>query len=57
MGIGDKRIMDVIISDGVKKYTFYNIPKRLAKAIILLLNYCENGDENIISAVEEEHEN
>ena len=48
--------MNVVISDWVKKYTFYNIPKRLAKAIILVLRYCEIGDENIISAEEEEHE-
>jgi len=48
--------MNVIISDGIKKYIFYNISKRLAKAIILLLNYCANGDENIVSAEEEWHE-
>ena len=46
--------VNITISDGVNRHIFYNIPKRLAKAIILLLNYCANGDENIVSAVEEE---
>lgn len=48
--------VNITISDGVNRHIFYNIPKRLAKAIILLLNCCENGDENIVSAVEQERE-
>ena len=38
------------ISMGTKDYEFYNVPEKVAKAVITLLYECENEDSNICSA-------
>lgn len=34
-------------------YEFYNVPVKVAKAIITLLHECENDDSDIVSAESE----
>lgn len=41
------------ISMGTKDYEFYNVPEKVAKAIITLLYECEKDDSNICSAESE----
>lgn len=41
------------ISIGTKNYEFYNVPEKVAKAVITLLYECENEDSNICSAESE----
>ena len=41
------------ISIGAKDYEFYNVPEKVAKAIITLLYECENDDSKICSAESE----
>jgi len=41
------------ITEGFKDYEFYNVPEKVAKAIITLLHECEKDDSPIISAISE----
>lgn len=41
------------ISIGTKDYEFYNVPEKVAKAVITLLYECENDDSKICSAESE----
>ena len=41
------------ISMGTKDYEFYNVPEKVAKAIITLLHECEKDDSTIVSAISE----
>ena len=41
------------ISIGTKDYEFYNVPEKVAKAIITLLYECEKDDSTIVSAISE----
>lgn len=41
------------ISMGTKDYEFYYVPEKVAKAIITLLNECENEGSKICSAESE----
>lgn len=45
--------MTIDISTGTKHYDFYNVPDKVGKAIISLLQECENDDSKIISAESE----
>ena len=41
------------ITKGVNDYEFYNVPEKVAKAIITLLQECEKDDSTIVSAISE----
>lgn len=41
------------ITYGIKDYEFYNVPEKVAKAIITLLQECEKDDSTIVSAESE----
>ena len=41
------------ISIGTNDYEFYNVPEKVAKAVITLLYECENDDSKICSAESE----
>ena len=41
------------ITRGINNYEFYNVPEKVAKAIITLLHECEKDDSTIVSAVSE----
>lgn len=41
------------ITKGVDDYEFYNVPEKVAKAIITLLQECEKDDSTIVSAISE----
>lgn len=41
------------ITEGIKDYEFYNVPEKVAKAIITLLHECEKDDSTICSAESE----
>lgn len=41
------------ITEGIRDYEFYNIPEKVAKAIITLLHECEKDDSTIVSAISE----
>ena len=41
------------ISIDTKDYEFYNVPEKVAKAIITLLHECEKDDSTIVSAISE----
>ena len=41
------------ISIGTKDYEFYNVPEKVAKAVITLLYECENNDSKICSSESE----
>lgn len=43
----------ISIAKGVKDYEFYNVPEKVATAIITLLHECEKDDSTIVSAVSE----
>jgi hypothetical protein len=43
--------MTINISTGTKDYEFYNVPEKVAKAIITLLHECEKDDSTIVSAI------
>jgi hypothetical protein len=45
--------MTVVISTRVKDYEFYDVPDKVGKAIITLLQECENDDSKIVSAERE----
>ena len=45
--------MTINISTGTKDYEFYDVPEKVAKAIITLLHECENDDSKICSAESE----
>lgn len=44
--------MTINITDGQKSYEFYDVPNKVGKAIITILNECEK-DSNICSCVSE----
>lgn len=44
--------MTIVISAGTKHYDFYNVPDKVGKAIITLLQECEK-DSKIVSAERE----
>lgn len=41
------------ITKGSKDYEFYDVPEKVAKAIIALLEECERDDSTIVSAISE----
>jgi hypothetical protein len=45
--------MTINISTGTRDYEFYNVPEKVGKAIITLLQECENDDSKICSAESE----
>jgi hypothetical protein len=45
--------MSINISIGTNDYEFYNVPEKVAKAIITLLHECEKDDSTIVSAISE----
>lgn len=46
--------MIITISDGIKSHDYYNVPNKVAKAIIILLEECGNSETEIITAESEE---
>lgn len=46
-------IITINITKGNKDYEFYNVPEKVAKAIITLLHECEKDDSTIVSAESE----
>ena len=44
---------EITISMGNTDYEFYNVPVKVAKAVITLLHECENDDSDICSAESE----
>ena len=44
--------MWINISDGKTCYEFDNIPEKLAKAIITLLNECANDETEIVASIQ-----
>lgn len=38
------------ITEGINDYEFYNVPEKVARAIITLLHECEKDDSTIVSA-------
>ena len=49
------RNMTITIEDTKynKKYVYYEVPRKVANAIIDILDECQNNDSEIISAIEE----
>ena len=45
--------MMINISTGTKDYEFYDVPDKVGKAIITLLQECENDNSKIVSAESE----
>ena len=45
-----KKLMDIIITDGTKRYGFYNVPPKVAKAVTTLLKECGNDETEIVCA-------
>ena len=45
--------MTINITKGSKDYEFYDVPEKVAKAIIALLEECERDDSTIVSAISE----
>lgn len=45
--------MTVVISASTKDYEFYDVPDKVGKAIITLLQECEKDDSKILSAERE----
>jgi hypothetical protein len=45
--------MMINILTGTKDYEFYNVPEKVGKAIITLLQECENDDSKIVSSERE----
>ena len=43
----------ISITEGINDYEFYNVPEKVAKAIITLLHECEKDDSAIVSAISE----
>lgn len=46
-------IITINITKGIKDYEFYNVPEKVAEAIITLLHECEKDDSTIVSAESE----
>ena len=46
--------MNISISNGKTSHDFYNVPTKVAKAIITLLEECGNSETEIITAESEE---
>lgn len=45
--------MNISISDGKRCHDFYNVPTKVAKAVITLLEECGNEETEIITAESE----
>lgn len=45
--------MKIIISNGKTSHDFYNVPTKVAKAVIALLEECANDETEIITAESE----
>lgn len=45
--------MTIVISSGTTDYEFYDVPNKVGKAIITLLQECEKDDSKIVSAERE----
>lgn len=45
--------ISINITEGINDYEFYNVPEKVAKAIITLLQECEKNNSPIISAISE----
>lgn len=45
--------MTISVSDGKKSHDYYNVPNKVAKAIIILLEECGNSETEIITAESE----
>ena len=43
--------MTINITDGIIDREFYDVPEKVAEAIITLLHECENNDSTIVSAI------
>lgn len=46
--------MNISISNGKISHDFYNVPTKVAKAVITLLEECGNDETEIITAESEE---
>lgn len=46
--------MNISISNGKTSHDFYNVPPKVAKAVITLLEECGNDETEIITAESEE---
>lgn len=51
-----KRVCDISISNGKIIHHFYNVPPKVAKAVITLLEECGNDENEIITAESEVEE-
>ena len=51
--IGARKMGTINISISDTDYEFYNVPQKVAKAIITILQECENDDSDIVSAISE----
>jgi hypothetical protein len=45
--------MNISISNGKTSHDFYNVPQKVAKAVITLLEECGNAETEIITAESE----
>ena len=52
-GFDEGRSCTINITEGINDYEFYNVPEKVAKAIITLLHECEKDDSTIVSAISE----
>ena len=48
--------MTITISDGKISHDYYEVPNKVAKAIITLLNECGNTETEIVTAESEDKE-
>ena len=48
--------MIITISDGIKSHDYYDVPNKVAKALITLLDECGNQETQIITAESEPQE-
>lgn len=48
--------MNISISNGKISHDFYNVPPKVAKAVITLLEECGNDETEIVTAESEEKE-
>lgn len=49
--------MNISISNGKTSHDFYNVPTKVAKAVITLLEECGNDETEIITAESEDTKN
>lgn len=48
--------MTITISNGKTNHDFYNVPTKVAKAVITLLEECGNSETEIVTAESEDEE-